>query len=160
MSAEAGKLSISEAARTWKKDRTTIYRAIKKYNLSTEKSRDGQKTLIQFVDLCGALGEPANSDTRATAGQHVATPQQNTPNVTPFFPEKVSMLEKQVEDLREERNRLLGIVEKQTYLLEDKRTQQPKNTITPQVLWVFLPVCVIITAMPLIAWFLLNFLKP
>ena len=102
MSAEAGKLSISEAARTWKKDRTTIYRAIKKYNLSTEKSRDGQRTLIQFVDLCRALGEPANSDTRATAGRHVATPQQDTPNVTPFFPEKVSMLEKQVEDLRKD----------------------------------------------------------
>jgi len=108
----------------------------------------------------------------------------DTPSDTPLLEYKISTLEeknkaldeqlkreqeefrKREEDLRTDKEEglrreqeLREIIKNQTLILEDKRTQQSKNTVSPQVLWVFLPVCVIITAIPIIAWLLLDFLK-
>lgn len=135
MVSEAGKISVSEAARVWKKDRTTIYRIINKHNISKEKSEDG-KTLIQFVDLRQHLGEPEGRDvTSATTRQQVATPQHDTSDVTGILQQQISDLKEQMKAQREEyrqreesaqkrEGELLSIVKQQGLLLEDRRERE------------------------------------
>jgi len=148
------KLNISQAAKLYGKDWKTIKRHIRKGTLTQE-----DNGLIDMAELVRAYGEPKNNASPIPKNDNKVMPDHTSPKIEALVGQQIKTLERQVEDLREERNRLLGIVEKQTYLLEDKRTQQPKNSIPPQVLWVFLPVCVIITAMPVVVWFLLDFLK-
>ena len=169
MNTHAGKVSISEISR--------LYELIERKGISIEKTVKPKRTLIQLADIIQHWGEPTKTPTPPTRGRE-GSPRGITPNPTPYFSQQVSDLKEQINELRgdkeqlrkdlkeerESRNELekqiTEIIKQQTTLmLEDKRTQQPKNSISPQVLWVFLPVCVIITAMPVVVWFLLDFLK-
>jgi len=178
MNAHAGKVSISEVSRLYAKDRKAVYELIERKCISIEKTIKPKRTLIQLADIIQHWGEPTKTPTPPTR-EHEGSPRGITPNPTPYFSQQVSDLKEQINELREDKEQLrkdlkeeresrnelekqiTEIIKQQTTLmLEDKRTQPPKNSIPPQVLWVFLPVCAIITAMPVVAWFLLNFLKP
>ena len=127
------KINISQASRMYGKDRKTIHDAIRKRGVSTEKTKTG--TLVQLTDLIAIWGEPKNSPTTPSQAVGVVSPQEATPNPTPIFAEKISLLEQQIkelhqdreerrereEQLRKEKEELLGIIKQQTLLLEDKR---------------------------------------
>ena len=49
------------------------------------------------------------------------------PEIRELFGQQIRLLEEQVKDLREERDKLLGIVGKQTLLIEDKREKAEEN---------------------------------
>jgi len=169
MSNTQAKLSISKASKIFGKDRKTISSYIAKGKLSCETNEQGHK-LIDFSELRRVYGEPKNKPNAVSSpspvGNNEENPQHSPPISAPHLQVQISMLEQQIDDLRKDKEEglrreqeLREIIKNQTLLLEDKRTQQPKSTIPAKVLWVFLPVCVIITATPFIAWLVLNFLK-
>ena len=120
------KLSTQQAADLANKSRTTIWRACKKGKLSAELSDTGEY-LIDPAELERAYGplkreEPLRSDTE----EHDATPKETSE--TKLLQQKLEFLEEQLEtarstinkleedkkDLREERDRLLSVIDKQT----------------------------------------------
>jgi len=197
--AEAGKVSISEAARMYDKSRKWVYDQLKKHNISTEKEKDGNERTFPLVDLIAHKGEPKNNGTAPTEECNTVEVRTSTPigtYGTPFFPEKINLLEEQIEalredkeelkqrlkeergearrreeDLREERGRLLGIVEKQAYLLEDKRKTSGEHQPNPnpkviRELQAWVKVCAAIALVSVLVWILSvtgfspDFLKP
>jgi len=163
------KLSISKASKLFGKDRKTISSYISKGKLPCEINEQGHK-LIDFSELRRVYGEPKNkpelTSSPPSAGKYEENPQHSSPNSSSELQIQVKMLERQVDDLREDKEvglgreqELRGIIKNQTLMLEDKRAEQPKSAISTQMLWVFLLTCVVITATPFVAWFLLDFLK-
>jgi len=128
------KLSISKASEIFGKDRKTISSRIKKGLLSCEINEQGHK-LIGFPDLIEAFGEPKNSSPPSAVGSSGEIPQDSPLNSSPFHEEKILLLEQQIKDLREDkedlkgqRDELLGILKTQTHLLEDKREKSDSST--------------------------------
>ena len=168
------KLTLSKASEVYGKDRKTLYRHVKNGQLSRDS--DGK---IDMAELIRAYGEPQKKATEATTRNNGASLQSATPHDTEILHQQISGLNNQIKELRKDKDRQIEelkgdkerlwkeLEEEQKErrqalrLLEDKREGQQPNpkSINPQVLWVFLPVCVIITAMPIVVWFLLNFLK-
>ena len=107
--AEAGKVSISEAARMYDKSRKWVYDQLKKHNISTEKEKDGNERTFPLVDLIAYKGEPKNNGTAPTEERNTAEVRTFTPagtHGTPFFTEKINLLEEQIEALREDKEEL------------------------------------------------------
>jgi len=124
------KLNISQAARTFGKDRSTIQRHAKQGKLSWEIDSNGHK-LIDMSELIQQYGEPKKVAAGTTVQEFESIPQRTAPDATPIFEEKISMLEEQIkelrddkQDLKKERDKLLGIVHQQTLQLEDKREKK------------------------------------
>ena len=110
------KINISQAAKMTGKTRTTIYKKIKSGELSAELGRDGNR-LIDTAELLRVFGELVTPDT-------VSMDVHDTPQVTPLLERQISLLEaenkrlhEQIEADRREKERLLGLLEKQTLLL-------------------------------------------
>ena len=160
------KLNISQAAKLYGKDRSSIQRKIKQGELSISINGKGYKE-IDLMELIRVFGEPSKLDTEETHVENDNVQQLNTVAATPFLHEKISMLEVRVEELVKERDREKGEYQQREEWLQRKIDQitlalpdyTQKKATSPQVLWAFLPVCMVISAMPLIVWFLLDFLK-
>jgi len=147
-----------------------LYSHIKKGRVSYELDSDENK-VFDTAELQRAYGELKNTNTPNERLEKRAIEQDNTPKVVQILHQQISDLKEQAEVLREEKaqdreeyrkekEQLWRQLETQTLLLEDKReAPQPQNTISLKVLWIFLPICALMTAMPFIAWFLLDFLK-
>jgi hypothetical protein len=110
------KINISQAAKMTGKTRTTIYKKIKSGELSAESGRDGNR-LIDTAELLRVFGELVTPDT-------VSMDVHDTPQVTPLLERQISLLEaenkrlhEQIEADQREKERLLGLLEKQTLLL-------------------------------------------
>jgi len=103
------KLNISQAAKLYGKDWKTIKRHISKGTLAQEDSG-----LVDMAELVRAYGEPKNNASPIPKNDNKAMPDYTSPKIEALIGQQIKTLERQVEDLREERNRLLGIVEKQT----------------------------------------------
>lgn len=131
------KINISQAAKMTGKTRTTIYKKIKSGELSAELGSDGNR-LIDTAELLRVFGELVTPD---TVSIDVYGIQQETPRVTPLLERQISLLEaenkrlhEQIEADRREKERLLGLLEKQTLLLT--YTQQeptPKTSFWQRV---------------------------
>jgi len=164
MSAQAGKVSISQAARMYKTSRKTIYRVIEKNNISTEKSADGKETLVQLVDLIVHKGEPQNNGTPDTVGDEHTEIRASTPlstQGTHLLEYKVSVLEKENQVLHEqikrdrddfakreekwdtEREKFWKELAVKNLLLEDLRekTEKPEKT-KARPTWLYNPIVV------------------
>ena len=122
------KFNISQAAKLYSKDWKTIKRHIAKGKLSQES--DG---LIDMAELIRAYGEPKSNAPPTPENNNKAMPDYASPKIEELFGRQVKMLERQVEDLREERDRRLGIVENQTRLLEYKPTPENQPTLPQPV---------------------------
>jgi len=126
------KINISQAAKMTGKTRTTIYKKIKSGELSAELGSDGNR-LIDTAELLRVFGDLVTPD---TVSMDVHGIQQETPQVTSLLERQISLLEaenqrlhEQIEADRREKERLFGLLEKQTLLLT--HTQQepaPKTT--------------------------------
>lgn len=68
------KITLSEAARLYKKDRRTIQRHISQGRLSADSIRDG-KRLIETAELLRVYGEPNSMPQDAAPASHEAAPQ-------------------------------------------------------------------------------------
>ena len=119
------KLNISQAAKLYGKDWKTIKRHIKKGRVTQDK-----KGLIDTSELIRAYGEPKIHASPTPENGNTAMSDHASSKVEELFGQQISLLEQQVIDLREERDRLLGVIEKQTLILEDKRGN--KNNPTPE----------------------------
>ena len=114
------KNNISQAAKMTGKTRTTIYKKIKSGELSAELGEDGNR-LIDTAELLRVFGELVTPD---TVSMDVHTIHSETPQVTPLLERQISLLEaenkrlhEQMASDRREKERLLGLLEKQTLLL-------------------------------------------
>ena len=114
------KINISQAAKMTGKTRTTIYKKIKSGELSAELGSDGNR-LIDTAELLRVFGELVTPD---TVSMDVHEIQQEMPQVTPLLERQINLLEaenrrlhEQIEADRREKERLLGLLEKQTLLL-------------------------------------------
>lgn len=109
------KLSISEAARRAGVNRTTLHRQIEKGTISKEIGEDG-KPVIDLAELARVYPS-AVSPQRAQQGVQHQSEQVGTDALL----RENSLLRETVDDLRKERDRLLGVVEQQTRVLTDQR---------------------------------------
>jgi len=96
--------------------RKTMQRHIKQGKVSCEVHANGHK-LIDTSELLRAYGKLKPSDSPDSVTQGEPSIQHNAPVVSLIFDEKIKMLEEQVEELRKDKERLLGIVEQQTRML-------------------------------------------
>ena len=89
------KLSISKAARQWRKSRTTIQEAVKSGDLKVESGARNAK-LVDTVDLLRVFGEPNKGQgTGSTIGQAISN------GATDMANKYISHLEDENKELRE-----------------------------------------------------------
>ena len=131
MQTDGGWVSISEAAKLYSKSRKWVYDQIERYGLETQK--EGNRTRLRLVDLIAQRGEPQgsvldNSVTHTTESQKITPPSAPETELlkqeNQFLKEKIGDLEadkaeRQAREARweDERARLEGIIERQTYAL-------------------------------------------
>ena len=127
------KINISQAAKMTGKTRTTIYKKIKSGELSAELGSDGNR-LIDTAELLRVFGELVTPDT-------VSMDVHDTPQVIPLLERQINLLEaenrrlhEQIEADRREKERLLGLLEKQTLLLtQGQQEPAPKASFWRRV---------------------------
>ena len=147
------KFNISEAARVTGKGRSTIQRYIKSGKLSSEPSGDGGK-VIEATELIRVFGELRIPDAADGAGQKGPMEQRDTSERVSLLQQQVKYLEREneelhtdKEDLKREKDKLVGIIERQTLLLpapeegkeyiptkasqDEEKPKQPKGKAKP-----------------------------
>lgn len=143
MKTDGGWVSISECARLYGRHRKWVYDQIDRYNLETRK--EGNRTRLRLVDLIQHRGEPQAGAPAHTAN-HNEQSQKITPENTPpadattaaellkqenqFLRDRINALEtdqveRQAREARweDERARLEGIIERQTYALPKPQSE-------------------------------------
>lgn len=137
-----GKISVSEVARLYGKDRKLVYNLIKEHGIGVEKQQKPKRTLVRLTDIIQYWSEPENLVTPTVTRRSMGGSREFTPDITPIFEQQISDLRKRVEELVKERDRereeyqereeylrhekgeLLSIVKQQGLLLEDKRERE------------------------------------
>ena len=114
------KLNISQAARQFEKDRSTIQRHIKDGKLSCEVDSNGHKR-IDLAELIRVYGEPEHAAAVAAVLHTEAIPQCATPDTAAFFEEKISLLEQQIEVLRKEKEQERGEYKRREEILQAEK---------------------------------------
>lgn len=116
----------------WGISRATIYRHIKKGNLSV--SKDGKSTWVDTSEMVRVFGEKKQADTGGVSSDTSPDTHDDTGGDsgvdTRLLEQEVAHLKEQNEALqshldqvRENEQKLLGIIERQTALLTDQRGQ-------------------------------------
>lgn len=116
------KLSISEAARRAGVNRTTLHRRIEKGEISKEIGNDG-KPVIDLSELARLYPSVVKNEHVQQASQQ-AMQQPIEQVAADALLRENSLLRETVDDLRKERDRLIGVVETQTRLISDQRPQR------------------------------------
>ena len=132
-------MNVSECARLYGRSRKWVDNRIKKHNISTEKSADGNEKRLQMVDFIAHCGEPESNGTptgtapnngseqsstvKNSEKEQVRTPSlasDSTAMETALLKQENAFLKQriaQLEVLDAERVRLLSIIERQTLAL-------------------------------------------
>lgn len=128
-------MTMTEAAKWAGTSRTTVFKAIKSGKISARKNEDGEYR-IDPAEL-ERVFKPAstdnvtlngNSEREDIGGEIAGLRAENA-----LLREMANKTERQVEDLRGERDRLLGVIESQTRLLTDQR--QAKTELETRKRW-------------------------
>jgi len=151
------KISLSEATRLVPVSKSTLYRDATERKFSWEKDQKGRKVVdpAELERFYGKLNSvPPFSDSNGNSQQDQMG-QNGNDKVTPLLEQKIEFLESQLNDAkkredesRREKEKLLGIVEKQTLMLEyhpEKPEKQEKAKKRPDLLlnpWVVYGVAV------------------
>ena len=136
------KLNITQAAKRAGIGRNTLYDHMKKGKVSYEVGDSGKK-LIDTSELERVYSTEQNRRTVEKRSEERPIEHDRTLEIEQLLHQQIKALEHQVEDLHQERDKLLGIVEKQTLMLEDKREkpEEPEKTKTrPE--WLYNPIVV------------------
>ena len=131
MNTDGGWISISEAARLYGKSRKWVDNQIEEFGITTKK--EGNKKLVQIADLIAHRGEPQNSTDSNTATRNeksqIVTPSNSEPDA--LLTQEIQFLRQRIADLEKindrgnaERERLIGIIERQTLALPKPDEQQ------------------------------------
>ena len=124
MKTDGGWVSISEAARLYGKSRKWVSNQISVYDIETRK--EGNQTRFRLVDLIAQRGEPEENGTAPTgtpAGQSQKVAPEGTVEAellkqeNRFLRERIDALEAREARWDSERERLVGIIERQTLAL-------------------------------------------
>ncbi len=143
MKTDGGWVSISECARLYGRHRKWVYDQIKRYGIETHK--EGNRTRLRLVDLIQHRGEPQNG-----APAHNETHTEESQKITPereMLRQENQFLQKRIEELEadrserqarearwdDERSRLEGIIERQTYALPSP--DQKQGTLSRFLHW-------------------------
>ena len=144
MKTDGGWISVSECARLYGKSRKWVYDQIERYQIETQK--EGNRTRLRLVDLISHRGEPqvgAPAHTEAHTENSQKLPQKLTPETheitteTELLKQEKQFLHRRIEELEadkterqvreahwnDERTRLQGIVERQTYALPKPQSE-------------------------------------
>ena len=121
------KVTISQASKLTGKARTTIRAHIKKGVLSSEKDNTNRR-VIDVSELERVYGSVNMNTPLAGVEQSGAMLQTCTIDTPSIFQEKeaflkreIDLLREQLEEAKEREKKLLGLVEKQTLLLEHQK---------------------------------------
>lgn len=109
-------MALSEAAKWSGKTRPTIFKAIKAGRISAKKNSDGEwmidpAELARVYPPAEAVNVSGNSDTKQQAIPH------DIGGEVAGLRQVIALLERQLEDVQGQRDRLLGLVETQTRLI-------------------------------------------
>ena len=123
--ADGGWHSMAEVARLYGKSWKWVQNQVKQHNISTEKR--GNQRVLRLVDFIAQMGEPPTNGTNESDGSHndqsetVTTDSQVETALlkqeNQFLRERIAQLETQSNIQNTERERLLGIIERQTLAL-------------------------------------------
>jgi len=170
------KILLSEATRLVAVSKPTLYRHVQENKFSWEKDEQGRKVVdpAELERFYGKLKNPNKPDNLSDNYQIDSLRQNENGEIlavlraeTAHFKQEINELRQDKQDLKEERDKLLGIVEKQTYL-EDKRQtseEQLPNSKVIKELQTWVKVCATIAAISILLWalsstgFSLDFLK-
>lgn len=146
------KISISEAAKLTGKNRSTLHRHIKSGKISKDFDGDGNPVLdtSELSRVYQSFKMPVAVEQSATVSQSNSKQQVATPRETGYATVEIELLklklqhaeekttieesrrreaEQREREAKEEINRLLGVVERQTYLLA---APQPLEEVYPE----------------------------
>jgi len=121
------KLNLTQAAKATGKDRSTIHRHIKKGKISCEIDTNGNK-VIDTAELQRAYGEIKNIATPATIANNNLMQGHAISNATSLFHEKISNLEEEVKELKEDRDHWRKQADK-LLLTHEPNQQSTSNSI-------------------------------
>ena len=151
MKTDGGWINVSECARLYGKDRKWVYDQIKRYEIETRK--ENNRKILRLVDLIQHRGEPQNG-APAHNETHIEESQKITPELTreptperEMLRQENQFLQKRIEELEadrserqarearwdDERSRLEGIIERQTYALPSP--DQKQGTLSRFLHW-------------------------
>ena len=120
------KLNITQSAEHAGIGRNTLYDHMRKGKVSYEVDEHGKKW-IDASELERAYGRSNSGGTIKERPSERSIEHDRTPEIEQLLRQQIKGLERQVEDLHEERNKLLGIVEKQTLLIEHRPERAEEN---------------------------------
>ena len=111
-------VNISECARLYGRSRKWVDNRIKKHNIGTEKSVDGNEKRFQLVDFIAQCGEPDNNGTAIGTAPHngsehgsTPSPGDNTVIETALLRQENQLLHRRIEELESERAQMQEIIE-------------------------------------------------
>jgi hypothetical protein len=110
------KVNVSQAAQMAGVSRSTIHKQLNSGKLSAERT-DGQ-TLIDVSELervFGALVPPG------TLRPNRRSTHPDTPQITAILQSQIELLQRELDVTRQERDRLLGIIERQALVLPERK---------------------------------------
>lgn len=122
-------LTLQQAAQRVGKSRTTLWRAVKGGKVSAARSEDGD-FLIEESELARAFGPVSlRNDARDVAKKQHETSETNALQVeVELLRKQIQALEADKADLKQERDRLIEVIEKQTDHMK-QLTYQPAEFV-------------------------------
>ena len=124
------KFTLAQAAIETGKDRSTLFRAIKKGKLSAEKQDDGSY-LIDSSEIYRVYPQKQN-DSANTQGAHIAMQQSAHGALVDALREKIELLKDQVDREREQADHWRN---QATMLLTHQPEQKPDSEQPKSLLW-------------------------
>ena len=149
------KLNITQAAKRAGIGRNTLYEHMKKGKVSYEVDDEGKK-LVDTSELDRAYGKTEKNRTVGERSTERPIEHDRTAEIEQLLRGQISDLKSQVENLRQEKDKLLSIVDRQTLMLEDKREKQgetpPQQPIDKRIVYAIVGICGLSFSIPLVAW--------
>jgi hypothetical protein len=106
------KVNVSQAAQMAGVSRSTIHKQLNSGKLSAERA-DG-RTLIDVSELERVFGTLVPPSRRRNT-------QSDTPQITAILQSQIELLQRELDVTRQERDRLLGIIERQALVLPERK---------------------------------------
>lgn len=125
------KLNITQAAKAAGISRNTLYAHIRSGKISCEKDKSGNKS-IDISELQRVYGSIEHRRTLKSRPSSGSIQQLDTPEIERFFREQIGILERQVEELRRDKEVSQDREEKMLTMLKDEQEKNKTLLLTLQ----------------------------